>query len=220
MIDNQTVKARLILFIKSQGIGQGRFEKVCGLSNGYVNNIRKSIQPEKLQQIALQYPTLNTGWLMTGEGEMLKREGVIPVSSNQINHEGQGTPVYDIDATCGGEFRDFQDDVIIGYVNLPTISKDAIIITASGNSMVPTIQNGDKIAIREIKSWDFIFFGQIYLVLASEYRMLKYIRKHPTDKDILILRSENNEYDDIELPKSEIKKLFIVENILSISNLM
>lgn len=67
-----TVKGRLIAFISYLGVGQGKFEKECGLANGYVNNIRKSVTPEKLQQIALHYPELNTGWLMTGEGDMLK----------------------------------------------------------------------------------------------------------------------------------------------------
>lgn len=72
MAEYQKIKERLIAFIAYLGIGQGKFEKECGVSNGYVNNIRKSITPEKLQQIALRYPELNTGWLMTGEGEMLK----------------------------------------------------------------------------------------------------------------------------------------------------
>lgn len=72
MAENETIKERLISFIKYLQIGQGRFEAQCGLANGYVNNIRRSITPEKLQQIARQYPELNTGWLMTGEGEMIR----------------------------------------------------------------------------------------------------------------------------------------------------
>lgn len=72
MAENETIKERLILFIRHLNIGQGKFETRCGLANGYVNNIRRSITPEKLQQIARQYPELNAGWLMTGEGEMLK----------------------------------------------------------------------------------------------------------------------------------------------------
>ncbi len=67
-----SVKERLIEFIKYLEIGQGAFEKEVGLSNGYVNNIRKSIQPDKLQRISLRYPQLNPGWLMSGEGKMLK----------------------------------------------------------------------------------------------------------------------------------------------------
>jgi transcriptional regulator with XRE-family HTH domain len=72
MTENQTIKERLIAYIKYLGIGQAKFEKKCGLSNGYINNIRRSISPEKLQTIALTNPELNTGWLMTGEGEMLR----------------------------------------------------------------------------------------------------------------------------------------------------
>lgn len=72
MVENETIKERLISFIGYLRMGQGKFEAKCGLSNGYVNNIRRSISPDKLQKIALQFPELNTGWLMTGEGEMLR----------------------------------------------------------------------------------------------------------------------------------------------------
>ena len=71
MNESQQVKKRLILFIQHLGVSQGKFEREVALANGYVNNIRVSITPEKLKMIALRYPELNKGWLMTGEGEML-----------------------------------------------------------------------------------------------------------------------------------------------------
>jgi transcriptional regulator with XRE-family HTH domain len=67
-----TIKERLILFLSEKKLSQNKFEKAVGLSNGYVNNIRQSIQPDTLQRIGLIYPELNIGWLMTGEGSMLK----------------------------------------------------------------------------------------------------------------------------------------------------
>lgn len=57
-----------------KNISINKFEKELGLSNGYVRNMRKSIQPDKVKSIALKFPELNTGWLLTGEGEMLKAE--------------------------------------------------------------------------------------------------------------------------------------------------
>lgn len=52
-------------------MSQKKFEIACGLANGYVNNIRKSITIEKLQKITQQFPELNKTWLLTGEGMMI-----------------------------------------------------------------------------------------------------------------------------------------------------
>ena len=214
---------RLDKYMSINGLNDNKITVNCGLSVGLLGKARQSnndIGKKAIEKILSFYQDINKVWLLTGEGEMLKRDGVIAISNEQINDTHQGTPVYDIDVTCGKVSVNFQDEEIIGYVDLPLINKNSHIVTASGNSMTPTIINGDRIALREIMSWDYIFFGQIYLILTDEYRMLKYIRKHQTDSNIIILRSENKEYDDIELPKSEIIKLFVVENILSITNMM
>ena len=46
-IKQSSVKHRLKQFIDFTGLSQADFEKKTGLSNGYVNNIRKSIKSEK-----------------------------------------------------------------------------------------------------------------------------------------------------------------------------
>ena len=90
MKDNQTVKERLIQFIGYLHIGQGKFEKNCGLPNAYVTNIRVSVTPKKLQQITDRYPELNADWLLTGEGEMLKG-GVVQTANGDHNTQVAGT---------------------------------------------------------------------------------------------------------------------------------
>ncbi len=67
-----SVKERLVAYLKSQKISQKAFEQQIGVSNGYVNNIRVSIQPDKIQRIAKCHPNLNIGWLLSGEGSMMK----------------------------------------------------------------------------------------------------------------------------------------------------
>ena len=81
--------------------------------------------------------------------------------------------------------------------------------------------SGDRVVIRKIESWDYFNYGQVYLIITNEYRLIKRVRRHPKDADnLILLRSENPDYDDIDLPKREIIHLFIVENILSIKNIL
>ena len=129
-----------------------------------------------------------------------------------------GTPVYDVDATCGDYSRPivFTDENIIGHVNLPNVSANAAIIRANGDSMEPHINDGDWIAVREVFNFNEIFYGQVYLVITDENRLLKYLRRDKDEKNYVILRSENDRYDDMRLAKSSIRHLFIVENVLSL----
>lgn len=65
-------KERLKEFLKIKGLGQTKFEAAAGLPRGYVNNIRRSITPDKLQTICQYFPDLNPVWLKTGQGNMIK----------------------------------------------------------------------------------------------------------------------------------------------------
>lgn len=71
------VKQRLVQFIKSMHMTQRAFEIRCGMSNGYVANIRKGIGEDYLLNIAQQFPQLNRAWLLFGEGDMLKNVPMI-----------------------------------------------------------------------------------------------------------------------------------------------
>lgn len=66
-----SVKQRLIRYLAFKGVPHLKFEKTCGMCNGYVKGIRKSIGEDKLRSIALNYPDINRQWLLFGEGEML-----------------------------------------------------------------------------------------------------------------------------------------------------
>lgn len=69
-----SVKERIKLFAKSKNISIREFERVTGLNYGYVNAIRVSMQPDKIEGIASHFKDLNVEWLLTGKGEMLINE--------------------------------------------------------------------------------------------------------------------------------------------------
>lgn len=128
----------------------------------------------------------------------------------------KGTPVYDIDVTAGNLPRSmmFADELITGYINLPdALSPQCRVVRVSGDSMSPVIRSGDYIAVRELTNFRQIYWGQIYVVLLDDYRLVKYIRRH-SDPEKLILRSENKRYDDMEVHRSEIRDLMFVQTIL------
>lgn len=93
MIENQTVKDRLKIFIKYLGIGQAKFEKKCNLSNGYVNNSKGNYGASKLDYILKVFPELNRDWLLYGEGEMLKSSVNIENGDNSTQVIGDGNHV-------------------------------------------------------------------------------------------------------------------------------
>ena len=128
-----------------------------------------------------------------------------------------GTPIYDIDATAGfGELSMmFTEDNIVGMIALPQVPENTRIVRVSGNSMEPNISHGDYVAIRELSGTRNIFWGQIYVVVLDDYRMVKVIRRHRGDTSKVILHSFNEEYDDMEVERTDIRALYLVEAIIS-----
>lgn len=183
MNENSTIKSRLIDFISYLGIGQGKFEKQCGLANGYVNNIRKSITPEKLQQIALRHPELNTGWLMTGDGEMLKDGKILSHKADEnITEAAISVPLLPVYAH-GGSLNDFAASINkydCEWVVSPVNGVD-FAMQVSGDSMAPEYPNGSRIFIKKIDERAFIEWGKTYVLDTCNGTVLK--RIVPSEKE-------------------------------------
>lgn len=65
------VKERLTEYLKVKGISKTEFGRRIGVSNAYVSSIRRSIDEDKVQSIASNFPDLNIDWLLFGNGPML-----------------------------------------------------------------------------------------------------------------------------------------------------
>ena len=132
----------------------------------------------------------------------------------------EGAPVYDIDVTAGyTELSSlFTNDRIIGYLQLPQVNPKNVIVNVSGASMEPQIPNRSWISIRPISVDAPIFWGQTYLVVLEDYRMVKVLRRHE-NPDMIILHSNNPEFDDMEIKRSDIKGLYVVDAVINCNQL-
>lgn len=120
-----------------------------------------------------------------------------------------GVPIYDMDFTAGDviQFTDFQEKVI-GYIDLVGFKKCIAFVKVKGNSMFPTFTAGDLVGLEPQHDISIIEYGQPFgIVTKSGQSLIKIIRKGK-DNDNLILRSNNKEFDDIDLKKSEILRLY------------
>lgn len=71
-----SVKDRLLLFLEHLKTGQTKFEDKAGLSRGQIAKMKNGISTESLNKISKAFPQLDTNWLQTGEGQMLKEETI------------------------------------------------------------------------------------------------------------------------------------------------
>jgi len=224
---NEDITQRIKLLIQEKGLSQAEFSKQIRID---ASNFSKHMSGKlPVNDSLLNKIVVNMGiskeWLVSGLGPQSYAESMnliktLSVAPDAIhNSQQQGAKVYDIDVTAGPLSRErmFSSDYVIGSIDIPYVRPDSHIVKVSGDSMKPVLCDGDYIAIREIKNTGIIFWGHIYVILLDDYRMVKYIRKH-NDPKWIILRSENTEYDDIEIPKNEIRDLFIVENIIRIDS--
>lgn len=152
-----SVKQRLILFIKEKNISQRRFEALSGLSNGFINNISKSIGVEKMQKILSAFPELNQTWLLTGEGEML--------NTTKEQEDGTIIPLLPISAQ-GGSLNDFIVSVKGNECEkvLSPVRGADFAIPVAGDSMAPEYPNGSQVHIKKINEHAFIEWGKVYVL--------------------------------------------------------
>ena len=84
-----TVKQRLTEYLRFKQVNMSEFGRLIGVSNAYVSSIKKSIAPDKLQAIALNFPDLDIQWLVTGNGQMLRaaqQSGVVINGDNKMRN--------------------------------------------------------------------------------------------------------------------------------------
>ena len=199
----------MLRYLKEKNISQADFAIGIGASTGYVNAIAKTIGSDKLAIIREKFPDLNIGWLLTGEGEMLKEATDVTIPSHRIRYW------VDVDATAGGVTQ-FDDMMSSQYIDLaiPEFRDCTDAVNLYGDSMLPLYKSGQIIILKEWKE-SFIDYGNVYLVITKKgNRMVKYLRKG-TDADHVLCVSENKEFDSFEILMDDILRLYLVKGSIA-----
>ena len=220
-----SVKERLKEFAKFKEKSVSLFEKKVGFSNGYINAIRVSIQPDKIQSIASKYPDLNITWLLTGEGSMLKNKS--NADEIELAEDTIICPLVSQYAYAG-YMRGFSDPIFMH--ELPTYTArmkhskgNYIAVEVRGDSMndntAKAILNGDVILCRELihDYWKTkLYIPKVFVIVHKhEGITIKEVIKHDVEKGIITCHSWNNmpEYEDFDLDMRDIYQMFYIKEI-------
>ena len=114
--------------------------------------------------------------------------------------------------------RAFTEENVIGRLNFPNLNPEWIVVRAKGDSMMPKINNGGYVAFLPQSDLQNILWGQIYVVVMENRRVVKYVRRHQEDPSKVVLRSENRNYDDMDVAINDICALYVVERIINIQD--
>nr|WP_320058823.1 XRE family transcriptional regulator [uncultured Bacteroides sp.] len=209
---NTNLKDRFKELLLKLEIGQGKFEELCGMGNGTINNIKIGISSPNLEKISNTFPEINLIWLITGKGEMFIENQTVITDSPTSNKD---IKILDI-RVCAGHGIGFDGDEnkVIGYVNIPEFT-GCYGITVYGDSMYDMYMSGDTIFVREIKDKTLIDNGQPYVVITQEDRLLKMVYIESGGLKLVSFNPICNpdgrrKYPDMEIEGSRILHLYKV----------
>lgn len=213
---------RIRQYIENKGISKYRFYQQSGLSNGALDK-GENIGSDKCEKILYAFPDLNSDWLLTGRGSMLKNNGLELIDNKEdieknelpeVNYEYKGAPYYNVDF-IGGFDLVLNDQTINPdyYINFEPYNKPGVVwCNITGHSMEPELSNGDYIALKEMTDpVQYLPYGEIYAIVTESYRTVKRIGK-ADQKDFirLIPTNKSPEYSAQDIPISMIQKVYAV----------
>ncbi len=207
---------RIKQFIDSEGIAVSAFEKSIGMSNAsFGKSLRNggAIGTDKLENILSVYPKLSPNWLLTGEGAMLKGED-LPVA-HQPTSPKEGIPLIPLSAMAGALTG---EQTVLEYecerYVVPAFNGADFLIPVKGNSMNPTYLSGDIVACQRVPMSGLFFqWNKPYVLDTAQGPLIKRI-KPGSDKQHVLIVSDNEQYDPFELPYSEIHAVALVIGII------
>ena len=227
---NTEIISRIKYLMREMGVKQVQFAQRIGVDTSNLSKYLNGHMP--LSDSFLNRLVVNLGvskeWLLEGTDLPFGKtpvnfdagESRLALMGSGNNTTPVGTPVYDVDATAGtssGRNDLFSSENIVGWVDLPNVSPNCRIVRVSGDSMAPVIQDGDFVAVRELSNPDQIYWGQIYIVQLDDFRLVKYVRRH-TDPNMVVLRSENPNYDDMDVLRNAIHEMLLVQHVLHLNS--
>ena len=211
---------RLYQYMEYKGLKPTALEKKIGLSNGYLGVQRKrnaDMGEGVFLKIIDNCRDINSSWLLTGEGNMLRSESEkenIPVA-HPSDSPMEGIPLIPISAMAGAFTG---EQTVLEYecerFVVPTFKGAEFLISVKGSSMYPKYNSGDIVACKRLPMGDIFFqWNKVYVLDTDQGPLIKRV-KPGSDKEHVLIVSDNERYEPFELPLDRIYHVALVIGVI------
>lgn len=218
------IKSRIVELIDKKGDTREKILNNIGVSKSNFSGVglKSEVGGFVLSKILNIYSDVSAEWLLTGIGPMLKEGAVSQESTSKykVTASTEGAmPLIPVAAMAG--FNGVDVDGVMpssdyDYYKIPGMNGD-LLVSVAGESMQPKLLSGDIIACKSIdlSTCQYIQWGRVYVLDSNQGPMVKYLFPDSSNEDVIICHSENaGHFPDFKIPKSDIRKLFLVTGLV------
>lgn len=214
------ILSRIQDIASNEGITIGALERCIGASKGVLSraiNNGTDIQSKWITILVENYPQYSPAWLLTGEGNMLRSESEkenIPVA-HPSDSPTEGIPLIPISAMAGAFTG---EQTVLEYecerFVVPTFKGAEFLISVKGSSMYPKYNSGDIVACKRLPMDDIFFqWNKVYVLDTDQGPLIKRV-KPGSDKEHVLIVSDNEHYEPFELPLERIYHVALVIGVI------
>lgn len=224
----------VIDLLKQNNHSQKDIASRMGENNTYLNrllNKKDKVTFDYLEKFFTAYPDVNPRYIKYGEGPIFLSDKSEKDDNSNILNEPPPTfyqtkldkgsnvqhapayhplKVYNLD-----EQTDNRLTPASVALSFPGSQNCDFAVFVHGEAMRGAVCNGGAVAVKEVKNKDIIPFGHMYFIELDDYELVRYIRKSDKEGHITLRAHNYQEYEDFDIPRKAINKLYKVRKILN-----
>lgn len=202
------------------------FAKKIGITVSLMSEIthrRSNVGVKAIQNTVINFTQIDSEWLLSGTGSMLKSPHKIQKSFSNPDEEWaiktHGIPLLSLEAFAGlssGLDTGVKFDEVEERYFIPLFEGKGVdfLISVRGSSMYPTFGSGDVVACSFVHEILFIQWNKVYVInTISQGTIIKRLKKSIKEEHVMC-RSDNKEFDDFEVPLKDIRNIGLVLGLI------